>query len=177
MKKITLIFTLAFCLVFFAGCTKTESDNVNEWNTNPEETNIEENVQEPQEEDLSELTSLYKNWWQLTCKVETTDPDLWDVVSVSYIDNDKILNYTTYTQEWKPTSLYVLTKDWKQYIRWDAYWEWNWIILDSQQSVQEIIDSYEKSNSEEIGCIPGIEGVSLDIPENIKFAGVTSFTY
>lgn len=177
MKKITLVFALTFCLVLFAGCTKTGNNNIDEWNSNPEDINIEENVPESQEEDSSELTTLYNNWWQLTCKVETMDPDLWDVVSISYINNDKILNYTTYTDGWKPTSLYVLTQDWKQYIRWDAYWEWNWIVVDAQESVQEIIDYYEGSTSEDINCTPGVEWISFDLPENINFAGITSFTY
>ena len=175
MKKITLVIALAFCLVLFAGCTKT--GNNNEWNGNPENTNVEQNVQEAQDENLPELTSLYENWWQLTCKIESTDEN-GDRVSMLYIDNDKLLNHTTYTKDWEETRLNVLVRDWKNYVRWDVYWEWKWLIIDAEATVQEQVNAYEESDTDgEMECTPGIEWVSFDLPSDIKFSGINSFTY
>lgn len=177
MKKITLVFVLAFCLVLFAGCTKTENNN-NEWNGNPsEDVNIEQNEQETQDENLPELTSLYRKWWQLTCRIESTDEN-WDRTSILYIDNDMLLNDTTYVKDWEKTKLNVLMRDWKNYIRWDVYWEGIWIILEAEATVQEQVNSYEESDTEwTIECTPGVEWVSFDLPNDIKFSEINSFTY
>lgn len=180
MKKISLILILAFCLCLFAGCQKSnKTDNVNEWNEPSEEQNLETNaetqIEENQESNLWILTALYRDWWKLTCNMETNDSTLWDIFATLYVDGDKSFTKSTFTKDGETINMYTLNRDWKTYARWDMYWEWFGLVMDAEESVETQISNYDAEDEDiKMDCVSGVEWDMFNIPNDIQFSDINN---
>ena len=184
MKKIALVFSLVFCLCLFAGCKKSnEPSDVNVWNNVSEETNLETNVDVNTETDTNEIqetnwwiiTTLYKDWWKLTCDMETTDSTLWEIFATLYVDGDKSFIKSEFTADGQDMSMYVLNRDGKTYTWWDMYWEWFGFVMDAEESVESQISSYDaESESIKMDCKSSVEWNVFDIPSDIDFSDLNN---
>lgn len=179
MKKITLVLTLAFWLFLFAGCSKSNStENVDEWNNAPKETNIEENVVknvEENEDNWWDIMALYKNWWKLTCDMEAVEEELWQVFAKLYVDGDKSFIETSFQLEWEDMNLYALTRDGKTYSRWDMYWEGFGFVVAAESTVEQQLSDYDaESENIKMDCKSGVEWANFDVPSDIEFSDLSS---
>lgn len=150
MKKWILLSVVLLVFCFLAGCDNTKFED--------------------------EFVALYQEEWKITCNINYQDEAWWSFDSVLYIDGDNVYQEAEVIEEWESIKIYGLTVDGMNYSRWDLYWDGKGFLVESEQSVEQLLEAYEMEAEAEdvnITCVAGLEWSNFAIPSDIEFADLS----
>lgn len=184
MKKLTILYSFLLALCTLAGCSNSNTETIIEPVVEPEITEEWTGLNENKIENSTETPSdsiieLYEKEWKITCTINGIDETLWNVESIIYIDGKDAYQELEIKEDEDTIKLYGLILDGNNYSRWDLYWEWNGVVIAEEQTVEEILYTYDidsQNGAIDINCKAWIEWAKIEIPNNIEFADLSTYT-
>lgn len=186
MKKTTLYWALALCVLFLVSCWKSPDINWQEkwilkdssdssiWEdvqVKDETTQTEQKTWNTEEKFSATMNEIFKKWKTSTCNF-TMDMDWNKTEWVFYVEKDKMRFETKATVDWQNMVTTAIVKDGYSY-SWSNMQQWKWYKMKEVKEWEENSESEmwpgEREQKMDFECKDWVPSWIFELPSDIEF--------